>query len=121
MKFLVDMPVSPGIARWLSGKGHDAIHASGVGLHDAADRVILQVARKNERVIITADLNFPQLLAVSKSEAPGIILFRGGNYNEQEMRNLLIRVFENVKEEHLSGSVTVVVKTRIRRTSLPID
>lgn len=103
MKFLVDMPVSPGIAKWLSEKGHDAIHASDSGLHDAAD------------------LDFPQLLAMSKSNAPGIILFRGGNYNEREMRDLLIRVFENVKEEHLSGSVTVVDKTRIRRTSLPID
>lgn len=91
------------------------------GLHDAADYVILEEARKNGRVIITADLDFPQLLAMSKSNAPGIILFRGGNYNEREMRDLLIRVFENVKEEHLSGSVTVVDKTRIRRTSLPID
>jgi predicted nuclease of predicted toxin-antitoxin system len=28
MKFLVDMPPSPGLAQWLRDKGHDAVHAN---------------------------------------------------------------------------------------------
>ena len=39
MKFLLDMPVSPRIVEWLNGRGHDAVHASAVGLDRAADRV----------------------------------------------------------------------------------
>lgn len=121
MKFLIDMPVSPDAARWLSEKGHDAVHASDIGLYRAKDADILEEARKQERVIITSDLDFPQLLALSKSKDPGIILFRGGNYNEQEMRALLSRVLENVKEDKILNSITVVDRFRIRRTSLPID
>lgn len=121
MRFLVDMPVSPGIARWLAEKGHDAVHASDIGLQKTKDKEILEEARKQGRVIITADLDFPQLIALSRSKDPGVILFRGGNYNEMETRALLSRVLERIKEEKLLNSITVVDKTRIRRTTLPIE
>lgn len=121
MKFLVDMPVSPDVARWLSEKCHDAVHASEIGLHDAKDGRILEEARRQERVIITADLDFPQLLALNKSKDPGIILFRGGNYNEQEMLRLVGRVLDSLTEDKIRNSITVVDKSRIRRTPLPIE
>lgn len=57
------------------------VHASDIGLFMTKDREILDTARKQNRIIITADLDFPQLLAISKAKDPGIILFRGGNYN----------------------------------------
>ncbi|MDP2278984.1 MAG: hypothetical protein Q8K51_12240 [Nitrospirota bacterium] len=52
---------------------------------------------------------------------PGIILFRGGNYNEQEMLDLLKRVLDNITEEKIANSIVVVDKTRIRRCPLPIE
>ncbi|MEK6581536.1 MAG: DUF5615 family PIN-like protein [Nitrospirota bacterium] len=121
MKFLVDMPASPQLAIWLNEKGHDAVHASDIGLFKTKDKEILKVARKQGRVIITADLDFPQLLALSHAKDPGIILFRGGNYNEQEMLSLLKRVLDNIKAEKISNSITVVDKVRIRRCPLPIE
>lgn len=74
MKFLVDMPLSPWLAVWLRGNGHDADHVSTVGLHKAKDHSILEAARQQKRIIITADLDFPQLLAISRTADPGIIL-----------------------------------------------
>jgi predicted nuclease of predicted toxin-antitoxin system len=61
------------------------------------------------------------LLAISRAKDPGIVLFRGGNYNEQEMLDLLKRVLDHIKEEKLLNSITVVDKTRIRRCPLPIE
>jgi len=58
---------------------------------------------------------------MSHAKDPGIILFRGGNYNEQEMLELLKRVLDNLKEEKLSNSIIVVDKTRMRRCPLPIE
>jgi predicted nuclease of predicted toxin-antitoxin system len=77
VKFLVDMPVSPNVAGWLADNGHDAVHASNVGLHKAKDSEILEEARTQERIIVTADLDFPQLLALSRAKDPGIILIQG--------------------------------------------
>ena len=121
MNFLVDMPVSYQLAAWLNKNGHHAVHASEIGLHMAKDKDLAELAKKQNRVIITAGLDFPQLLALSHAADPGIILFRGGSYNDQEMLSLLKRVLERQPAEKLLHAITVVDKTRIRRCPLPID
>jgi predicted nuclease of predicted toxin-antitoxin system len=42
VKFLVDMPLSPAIARWLRQQNHDAVHATESGLAFDSDDVILE-------------------------------------------------------------------------------
>jgi len=121
MKFLIDMPLSPALAPWLSHQGHDAVHAVQVGLNQAPDDVILKRARSEQRIIITADLDFPRLLALAQVESPGLILFRGGNYNEQEAVERLTRVLAIIPNAELINSIVVIEKGRIRRRRLPIQ
>lgn len=121
MKFLIDMPLSPDLAVWLVGQGHDAVHATDAGLNRAADTTILEHARSEKRVVITADLDYPRLLALLQSEGPGLILFRGGNYSEQEAVERLKRTLDTISEEELPNFIVVIEKTRIRRRRLPID
>ena len=52
MRFLVDMPLSPGLADWLVQGGHDAVHASAIGLARAPDTEILERARDQERIVV---------------------------------------------------------------------
>ncbi len=120
MKFIVDMPISPFLSKRLVERGHDAIHCSEVGLAKAADEEIMTRARSEGRIVITADLDFPRILALTQGEAPAVLLFRGGNYSEKEMQAMLNGVLDHVKEEDLICSVTVVEKGRIRRTRLPL-
>ncbi len=120
MKFLVDMPLSPGLAGWPAERGHDAVHATNVGLHCAADSTILDVAQREGRVIVTADLDYPRLLALTKASGPGLVLFRAGNISESEARERCDRVLEVVPEEELPKSIIVIEKGRIRRRRLPI-
>lgn len=120
MRFLVDMPLSPGLARWLSQQGRDAVHAFGRGLDRASDAVILKTALDENRVIITADLDYPRLLALSAAEGPGLILFRGGNYSDQEAIERLRVALETVPTNELPNSIVVVEKDRIRRRRLGI-
>ena len=120
MKFLVDMPLSPSLTHWLVQQGHDAVHASQVGLSCAPDAKVLEYARDEQRVVITADLDYPRLLALAQEEGPGLILFRGGNYSEQEVVEGFRQVFKTVKSEELPTSIIVIEKERIRRRHLPI-
>jgi predicted nuclease of predicted toxin-antitoxin system len=120
MKFLVDMPLSPALARWLNASGHDAVHAITVGLERAEDSAILERARQEGRVVVTADLDYPRLLALSRAPEPGIILFRGGSYSESQMLDLLKSVLENVAVEELPGLFVVVERGRIRKRGLPL-
>jgi predicted nuclease of predicted toxin-antitoxin system len=121
MKFLLDMPVSASLLDVLQTFGHESVRAHQIGQDRATDRALLALARREERIIVTADLDFPQMLALSAAEGPGLILFRGGNYSDVEMAELLERVLVQVRAEDLERSVCVVDKRRIRITRLPLD
>ena len=121
MKFIIDMPLSPKLADWLVRQGHDAIHAMEAGLDRASDEMILNRARKEDRVVVTADLDYPRLLALVQAEGPGLILFRGGNYNEQEAVERLRRALETIPNQELLNSIVVIEKGRIRRRRLPLE
>jgi predicted nuclease of predicted toxin-antitoxin system len=119
-RFLLDMPVSALLLNVLHGHGHEGVHAHQIGKDRATDRELLEIARREQRVVITADLDFPQLLALSSAAGPGLILFRGGNYSDAEMCELLERVLAEVPPEQLEVSVCVVDRRRIRLTRLPL-
>ncbi len=114
------MPLSPALAAWLAQSGHEAVHAADVGLHNASDATILERARRDQRVLVTADLDYPRLLALTEGQGPGLILFRGGNFSEKESVERLHRALETVPTDELPHSVIVIEKYRIRRRRLPI-
>lgn len=120
MKFLVDMPISPSLVVWLSKQGHEAIHVSQIGMASADDTDILELAQRENKIIITADLDFPRLVAIAGDNSPAIVLFRGGNYNGQEIKRLMERVLVSLSPQEIEQSIVVVDKSRIRKTRLPI-
>jgi predicted nuclease of predicted toxin-antitoxin system len=120
LKFLVDMPVTPQAVAHLRSMGHEAVHASEVGLATSPDSKIVDRAQAEERVVITADLDYPRLLAELKTDRPGVILFRGGDYSEVEMLALPDRVLAQFGDADLVGSITVVDRQRVRRRVLPL-
>jgi predicted nuclease of predicted toxin-antitoxin system len=121
MKFLLDMPVSSLLLKVLHAYGHEGVHAHQIGKDRAPDSELLDIARGEGRVIITADLDFPRLMALSLAEGPGIILFRGGNYSDTEMCDLLEMVLSRVPANVLESSICVVDKKRVRITRLPLE
>jgi predicted nuclease of predicted toxin-antitoxin system len=57
LRFLIDMPVTPDAT-------HDAVRAVAVGLAHASDGQVLDAARREGRIVITADLDIrPRLPA----------------------------------------------------------
>mgnify|MGYP001381280689 FL=1 len=90
------MPVTPDAVSHLQAVGHDAIHASSVGLAEATEPEIIEGARRDGRVVVTANLDYPRLVLLSDAAGPGIVLFRGGSYSDSEMLALLARVLAEV-------------------------
>ncbi|MEO8168110.1 MAG: DUF5615 family PIN-like protein [bacterium] len=120
MKCLLDMPVSPSLVDVLRKFGHDGVHAYHIGHGRTADSDLLELARSEQRVVITADLDFPRILFLTAASGPGVILFRGGSYSDKEMCELLERVLSEVTEDAIRSSVCVVDKRHIRVTALPL-
>jgi predicted nuclease of predicted toxin-antitoxin system len=120
MRFLLDMPVSMRLPEVIESYDHTGVHASQIGRDRASDSDLLQLAALEGRVIITADLDFPRLLALSMAAGPGLILFRGGSYSDAEMCRLLASVLETVPVATIEKSICVVDSQRVRVTPLPL-
>jgi predicted nuclease of predicted toxin-antitoxin system len=120
VKFLVDMALSPALAQWLIDRGHDAVHAAAIGLARPADTEIIARAKSDDRIIITADLDYPRLLALSAADSPAVILFRGGDWKESQVIDRLSAALAVIPEDELSRSLVVIEKSRIRRRVLPL-
>jgi len=121
LKFLVDMPLPPALAAWLGARGHDAVHASAVGLDRATDLEIIARATAECRTIITADLDYPRLLALARATAPSVILFRGGDWSEVEVTARMAEILVGLSEADIGHSILVVERDRVRRRRLPIS
>lgn len=120
MRFLVDQPVSPIVAAWLAGRGHDAVHVRDRGMSRSTDEQIVALAVAEQRVIVTSDLDYPRIIALAGVSRPGLVLFRAGNISDREMLALLQRVLTEVPAERLPGSVVVIDEHSIRVATLPL-
>jgi predicted nuclease of predicted toxin-antitoxin system len=115
------MPLSPALAAWLGDQGHDAVHAAGLGLHTASDSEIMARAKDEARTVVTADLDYPRLLAVARASEPSLILFRNGNWSEAGVRTRLSEILTTLTEADIVNSIIVVDRDRVRRRRLPIE
>lgn len=120
MKFLVDMPLSPELAAWLRSQQHDARHAIELGLARAADAEIMALAYKEGRTIVTADLDYPRLLALGRRSGPSLILFRDGVWTDAEVIERMADLLGALAPAEIERSIIVSERHRIRRRRLPI-
>ena len=114
------MPLSPGLAAWLIGQGHDAVHAVELGLSGAPDVVILARAKQESRIVVTADLDYPRLLALAQDNS-SLMLFRDGNWSDVDIITRMKDVLRSVTAADLIHSIVVVDRTRVRIRRLPIE
>jgi predicted nuclease of predicted toxin-antitoxin system len=114
------MPLPPSLADWLRDRGHEAVHASGMGMALAQDELILKRAADEHRVVVTADLDFPRLIALAESDGPGLILFRAGIWSEHEIVARMDDALAVIPEGELPSSIVVIERTKIHRRRLPI-
>jgi predicted nuclease of predicted toxin-antitoxin system len=78
MKILVDMNLSPRWTDFLAGNGIESVHWSSIGSPDAPDTTIMSYAQTHGFVVLTSDLDFGFILAISHSNKPSVIQIRTG-------------------------------------------
>jgi predicted nuclease of predicted toxin-antitoxin system len=76
VRFLVDENLSPKIAWLLTQAGHDSVHVYDLRAAGSADTDIVELARGDGRVIVSADTDFGAILASSRATEPSVILVR---------------------------------------------
>jgi predicted nuclease of predicted toxin-antitoxin system len=85
----------------------------------ALDDAIMRAAVGSERVLITADTDFGELLAVSGDRLPSIVLLRVHGHEPTEQVGALRIAIEAVTQDLASGAIVVVTDRRLRVRRLP--
>jgi predicted nuclease of predicted toxin-antitoxin system len=75
MKFLLDQDVYAATSLFLKSLGHDIVSVAEIGHSRSADVGLLHIAHEQERIFVTRDRDFGQLVFVADLKA-GIIYLR---------------------------------------------
>jgi predicted nuclease of predicted toxin-antitoxin system len=120
MKFLLDQNLSPALIEMLATLGHETRHVLRIGMHKSPDFDILLEADANDEVILTHDLDFGDLLAMSGKNAPSVIIFRISPINTQIFFELLRSNLPNLQDALEEGTLVIISSKNIRLRRLPI-
>lgn len=69
MRFLADMGVDVCVVDWLRAQGHEAVHLREQGLHRAPDEQVFAKALAENRIVLTFDLDYGDLAALTRDRA----------------------------------------------------
>ena len=105
MRFLAEMGVDIRVVHWLRQIGHDAKHLREEDLHRIPNGEIFMKAIFEDRVIMTFDLDFGEIVALSKGQKASIILFRLHNTRTSHLINRLATALSDVSDALEKGAV----------------
>lgn len=121
MKFLIDNNLSPLLAENLKAAGHDAVHVRDLGLQAATDEVVLEHARSQDQVLVSADTDFGALLARSGARSPSVLLIRRLAGRRAAEQSAIIQAnLPDVTGDLEAGAVVVLGEEWIRIRRLPM-
>jgi predicted nuclease of predicted toxin-antitoxin system len=120
MKFLADMGISMRVVVALRKQGHDAVHLQDQDLGRLPDSEILTKARAEERIVLTHDLDFGELLAASGGTLPNVVIFRLKDMRAENVSRHLFTLLRLQSEALARGAVCSVSEQKVRIRALPI-
>lgn len=121
MKFLADMGISPRSVAFLRSLGYEAVHLYELGLERLPDVEILTKARREGYVVLTHDLDFGELIALSGADLLSVVIFRLRSMRPANVNRYLQILVTEHQTSLEKGAIFSVTESRIRVRTLPIE
>ena len=120
LRFLADMNLSPITVDILQREGWDMVRVSTLLPANASDAEILVLARRQNRVVVTQDLDFSALLALGGYAQPSLITLRLSNTDPSLVTERLRQIAPQSEQALEEGSAVTVDDSSLRIRRLPI-
>lgn len=120
MKLLIDMNLSPKWVGFLTAAGFDAVHWSVIGAINAHDAEIMRYARERACVVVTSDLDFGTILAVTHGNKPSVVQLRSDDLSHEVIGKPVIDALRQLRDELEQGALVTVEPQRTRMRVLPL-
>lgn len=120
MNLLVDMNLSPKWAGFLAAAGFAAHHWSALGAATAPDVEIMRHARDHDFVVLTSDLDFGTILAVTHGDKPSVVQIRSDDLTIESIGKQVIEALHQLADELKRGALVTIEPQRTRLRILPL-
>jgi predicted nuclease of predicted toxin-antitoxin system len=108
------------MAELLRAAGHDCAHVYELGLGGQPDEQIMATADRENRILVSADTDFGELLANAPVLAPSVILLRRTDKQARSLTAVVLANLGQVTDDLAAGALIVISDARIRARRLPI-
>jgi predicted nuclease of predicted toxin-antitoxin system len=113
IKLLTDENISPRVVSFLRRNGFDVLDVKDLGLNGTSDQILLDLAFKEQRFVVTHDADFGTLAINNEQPCYGILYLRLMKQNAPNVIEVL-KAFIAMNPVLLSGSLIVINENRIR-------
>jgi predicted nuclease of predicted toxin-antitoxin system len=120
MKLRIDMNLSPKWVDRLTEAGFETAHWSSLGSRRASDLAITQYAGSHDWVVLTHDLDFGAILAVTHGEKPSVIQIRSGDVSPETIDPQVFLAIRDTSAELTAGALMTIDPERMRIRLLPL-
>ena len=120
-RVLLDQGLPPDAAVLLREEGWDAVHVREIGMSQASDSAILDYARREDWVCVTLDRDFHAHLALASASQPSVVLIRWEGLSSLGLKQLLLKVWEQVEDDLALGVAVTVSERAVRVRRLPLS
>ena len=121
MRLLLDANLSPQLLEPLREAGHDTTHVMEVDLLTATDSAIFDHAVAEGFIVVTADSDFPMLLALRRADRPSVIHLRHvAELGPDEHVKLLVANLPTIADDLERGVIVSMSPTRLAIRDLPV-
>ena len=120
MRILADVHIRPTTVRYLNSLGHEAIRSSDILPEEAPDQEIIERAAASDRVILTEDLDFTDIIAISGATQPSLITLRLTDASADNVNRILAYVLPGLEDLVAAGIIATVGDERVRIRALPV-
>jgi len=104
VRFLLDENLSPVVAGPLEAAGHNVVHVRDVEQAGAPDEKLFTFAADENRVIVSGDTDFGELLDRTNASSPSVILLRRqGSRRATQVASLLLANLEAIATDLDAG------------------
>lgn len=119
-RFLADMNISPKTVAALQQAGWDIVRVSQRLPASASDDDVIALARHEQRVLLTQDLDFSTLIALSGATQPSLVTLRLLASDPESVTQRLLDVLPRIEDVLTEGCAVTVEETVVRVRRLPI-
>lgn len=114
MKFKLDENLSPSLAKLFAAAGHEAHSVAEEQLNGQPDERVIDVCGREQRALLTFDLDFSNIHAYPPERYAGIAVLRLGSQDHKVAQAAVERILALLPQERLSGTLWIIEEGRVR-------